>query len=85
MKNYTTPDFWHKYNLLPPHICKLADKNFELLKNNSTHPSLHLKKVANYWSVRIGINYRAIAIQINEGLLWFWIGSHNEYNKIVKA
>ena len=84
MNHYTTSDFWHNYSLLPHHICKLADKNFELLKNNSAHPSLHLKKVGNYWSVRVGINFRAIAIHTNEGLIWFWIGTHNEYNKIIK-
>jgi len=84
VNHYATPDFWHKYSLLPTHICKLADKNFELLKSNSAHPSLHLKKVGNYWSVRVGINYRAIAIHINEGLIWFWIRTHNEYNKIIK-
>ncbi len=84
MNHYTTPDFWQCYSKLPSHICKLADKNFELLKKTSTHPSLHFKKVGNYWSVRVGINYRAIAIRVSEGFIWFWIGSHNEYNKLIK-
>jgi hypothetical protein len=62
----------------------LADKNFEILKENSMHPSLHLKKVGNYWSVRVGKKHRAVAIEMEEGLLWFWIGTHAEYDKLLK-
>ena len=62
---------------------KLADKNFELLKKNPYHPSLHLKKVGRYWSVRVGKKYRAIGIEIEDGIIWFWIGKHSEYEKIV--
>jgi len=68
---------------LPENIKKLADKNFELLKKNPYHPSLHLKKVGKYWSVRVGKKYRAIGIEIKEGIIWFWIGKHSEYEKIV--
>ena len=69
---------------LPKHIQKLADKNFEILKENSMHPSLHLKKVGNYWSVRVGNKHRAVAIEVEEGLLWFWIGTHAEYDNFLK-
>lgn len=71
MNHFTSPSFWEIYNNLPSDIQKLADKNFQLLKNNKKHPSLHLKKVKNYYSVRIGIRYRALAVEIEEGLLWF--------------
>lgn len=84
MNHYTGPLFWEKYKKLPVQIRDLADKNFELLKENQKHPSLHLKKVNDYWSVRIGIRYRALAVEIDEGLLWFWIGSHSEYDNLLK-
>ena len=71
-------------NHLPKHIQKLADKNFEILKENSMHPSLHIKKVGNYWSVRVGNKHRAVAIEVEEGLLWFWIGTHAEYDNFLK-
>ena len=67
------------------YVQNLADQNFVLLKTNSKHPSLHLKKVAKYWSVRIGTKYRAIAVKLEKGLLWlwFWIGTHAEYDKLL--
>jgi len=40
------------------------------------YPSLHLKKVGNYWSARVGMKHRAVAIKMEEGLLWFWVGTH---------
>jgi hypothetical protein len=83
MKHLTTPQFWELYQNLPSQIQELADKNFALLKQDSTHPSLHLKKVKKFWSVRIGIRYRALAFQAEEGLLWFWIGTHADYDRMV--
>jgi hypothetical protein len=61
MKHYKSPTFRECYNKLPKVIKNLADKNFSLLKQNPDHPSLHVKKVALYWSVRVGKRYRALA------------------------
>jgi len=84
MRHFTTPAFWECYDRHPPSIKGLADKNFELLKADPEHPSLYFKKKGRYWSVRIGIRYRALAVEIEEGLLWFWIGTHSEYDQLVK-
>lgn len=81
MRHFTLPSFWQMYDKLPLSIQDLADKNYELLKKNPRHPSLQLKKVGKYWSVRVGQKYRAVAIEIDDGLLWFWIGTHAEYDK----
>ena len=62
---------------------ELADKSFSLLKANPQHPSLHFKRVGRYWSARVGLYYRAVAVEAPEGLLWFWIGAHDKYEKIV--
>ena len=85
MNHYTVPSFWEKYENLPKGIKEIADKNFNLLKMNPNHPSLHFKKVNNYWSVRVGIRYRAIAIEMADGLLWFWIGNHSQYDNLIKS
>jgi len=82
MKHFANPSFWEHYNNLPLSIKKIADNNFDLLKSNPKHPSLHLKKVDKYWSVRISRKYRALAVEINDGLIWFWIGTHAEYDKL---
>jgi hypothetical protein len=84
MKYFASPSFWELYEKLPAAVQELADKNFELLKSDSKHPSLHLKKTGKYWSVRVGIKYRALGIEIDEGMLWFWIGTHAEYDRMLE-
>lgn len=80
----TTARFWENFANLPMHIQKLAEENFALLKNDLRHPSLHFKKIGKFWSARAGLNYRALAFEDNEDYIWVWIGSHDEYEKIIK-
>lgn len=83
IKHFASPSFWTCYKKLPANVQKLADKNFEVLKTNPKHPSLHFKKAGKYCSVRVGMKYRSIGVEIKDGLLWFWIGTHSEYDKII--
>jgi hypothetical protein len=64
-------------------VSKLADKNFQLLKTDPKHPSLHFKKIGKLWSVRVGAHYRALGSDRSEGVVWFWIGSHADYDKLI--
>lgn len=84
MKHFANPSFWACYKQLPVSVQDLAEKNFELLKTNPKHPSLHLKKVGRYWSVRVGRKYRALGIEIDNNLIWFWIGTHTEYDELLR-
>jgi len=84
MRDFASSAFWDAYERLPEAIRELADKNYALLKQNPEHPSLRLKKVGRYWSVRIGLRYRALATEVDGGLLWFWIGSHANYDAEIK-
>lgn len=81
MKHLASPEFWARYEALPPEVRKLADANYELLKHDPRHPSLHFKKVGRYWSVRVGLHYRALASETGGDFLWFWIGSHADYGR----
>lgn len=83
MKHRATPDFWHHYRQLPQNIQAQADQCYELLKQNPRHPSLHFKKVGRFWSVRVGRQYRAVAVEGDNEMAWFWIGSHAEYDKLL--
>ena len=86
MNHRTLPRFWQLYRLLPKEIQELADKNFELLQADPFHPSLHLKKVGKskqLWSVRVGARYRALGMDRTDTIVWFWIGSHAEYDKLL--
>ena len=84
MKHFANPSFWSEYENLPKSIQDIADKNYELLKANPKHPSLHFKKVGSYWSVRVGLRYRALAVESDGDLIWFWVGSHAAYDKLIK-
>jgi len=83
VKHRATTRFWSCYNGLPIEVQEQADSAYDLLKANSRHPSLHLKKVQTYWSVRVGIHYRALAVEDGPDLVWFWIGHHAEYDRLI--
>ena len=75
MKSFTTTDFWENYAELSPDIKLQARKSYQRWKENIQYPSLHFKKVGkNLWSIRITINYRALAIKKGEDYYWIWIG-----------
>lgn len=62
---------------------RLADRGYARLKRNPQHPSLHFKKIGRFWSVRVGLHYRALAVEDQEDLVWFWIGHHSEYDDLI--
>lgn len=84
MKHFTNSDFWDAYDKLPGPIRRLADKNYRLLKTNPRHPSLRFEKVGLYWSVRVGRSHRALGTPVDDGVVWFWIGTHRSYDDLIK-
>ncbi len=84
MIHFASPSFWLAYESLLVSVQRLADRNYEIIKKDPKHPSLHFKKIGRYWSVRVGIHYRALAVEVEDGVLWFWVGSHSEYDKLIK-
>lgn len=85
MNHFASPSFWKCYHSLPADIRELADKSFALLQADPAHPSLHFKKVGRYRSARVGLRYRALAVEAHDGLLWFWIGDHAEYERLLNG
>jgi hypothetical protein len=83
LRHLASSRFWQCFDALPARVQSLARRNFELLKQNPGHPSLQYKAVGRYRSARVGLYYRALGIPVEDGVLWFWIGSHAEYDKIV--
>jgi hypothetical protein len=83
MKYFASPSFWELYNRLPRNVQELADRNFQILKKDPKYPSLHLKKVGMYWSVRVGVKHRALGVEVENDILWFWIGNHADYDKMI--
>ena len=83
MRHRKNARFQKAFDALPATVRAQAVKSFDLLKQDPSHPSLHFKKLRRYWSVRVGGGYRALAVEADDGLVWFWIGSHAEYDRIV--
>ena len=79
-----TTRFWSCLEKLPISVQKAARKNHKLIKDNPKHPSLHFKKVGGFWSARVGIHYRALALEDGEDFIWVWIGTHEEYDRLIK-
>jgi hypothetical protein len=83
LKHAASPDFWVCYRALPVPVQELANRVFTLLKKDPSHPSLHVKRVGRFWSTRIGLRHRAFATEAPQGLVWFWIRTHAEYDRLI--
>ena len=85
MKSLTTPEFWKAYAAIPLAIRRQAREAYRVWQANPSHPSLHFKKVGkNLWSARITREYRALALKQGDDYYWFWIGTHDEYDAMLK-
>jgi hypothetical protein len=80
----TTPQFWKRFDALPTQVQQLARKNFTLLQRDPRHPSLQFKRLGNYWSARVGLHYRALALEDGPDHVWVWIGTHAEYDTLIR-
>ena len=72
---------------LPADIRQLAREAYRRFGQNPAHPSLHFKKVhpiRPIYSVRISIDYRAVGELDGNDMVWFWIGPHGEYDKLLR-
>jgi hypothetical protein len=81
----TRPSFWRAYAELDPQIREAARRAYRLFSENPTHPSLRFKKLgalSNVWSVRIAGKYRAVGERNGDKIVWAWIGSHNDFDKL---
>lgn len=88
MKPFTVKSYWKSYKGLPKKIRRDADRKFDLWKKNPFHPSLNFKCVNteyNIWSVRVTMDYRALAVRHEKSVIWYWIGDHNKYEQLLKA
>ena len=86
MKSVATPEFWDCYRRLPPAVRARARAAYRLWSADRRHPSLRFKPVSadgGIWSVRIGLSWRALGVVEDETVIWFWIGSHADYDRLL--
>ena len=87
MKSQLTEDFIACFRELPDEVRQLARRNYQRWRENPQHPSLAFRRVHNtepIHSVRIGIGWRALGLLDGDTITWFWIGSHAEYDHILR-
>jgi len=72
---------------LPEEIQKQANDAYHQFRRDPYHPGLHFKRVhstRSIYAIRISKDYRALGLQQDGEIIWFWIGSHSDYDKILK-
>ncbi len=88
MKSSLSPKFHPYFSPLPPPIQQLARKNYKLWKSDPSHPSLKFKRIGKKteaYSIRIGLDWRVVGVKSDDTIIWFWIGSHADYDRLLKT
>ena len=83
--SHASPEFWTLFDSLPEPVQEQARKQYKLFAQTPFHPSLRLKPVGPFWSVRISRSYRALAARRGDHFFWFWIGSHAGYERLISV
>lgn len=86
MKSRATPDYWHEFHMLPDEVQRRARSAYRLWRSNPRHPSLHFKRVSRrqpIYSVRVGLEHRALGLLEGDTVTWYWIGAHDEYERLL--
>ena len=88
MKSRTTRKFWRLYDGLPVDVQSHARRSYQQWRSDPSHPSLHFKRVDRTdpaYSIRIGIHHRALGMLEGDTVTWFWIGHHDEYERLLAS
>ncbi|MBI5475552.1 MAG: hypothetical protein HY964_02305 [Ignavibacteriales bacterium] len=86
MTSHTNDQFWKAFQKLPDDVQEKARKVYQMWSDDPFHPSLKFKRIhpeQPIYSVRIGLGWRAVGVKSEDIMIWFWIGSHEEYNKLI--
>jgi mRNA-degrading endonuclease RelE of RelBE toxin-antitoxin system len=87
VKSRTTGRFRKAYIRLPKHVQKQARDAYQDFKRDPFHPALQFKRVHSskpVYSVRVSLDYRAVGIMTGDEIVWFWVGSHGDYDRLLK-
>lgn len=86
MQSRTTGRFWRLFSDLPFEVQRDAKRAYRVFLNNPAHPGLQFKKLEgedNVYSARIGLDYRSLGVMKGDRVVWYWIGSHADYDRLV--
>ncbi|MEM9281126.1 MAG: hypothetical protein AAGA96_04815 [Verrucomicrobiota bacterium] len=83
MKSKAVPSFWDGFERLPKKVQDSARKQYELWLSDPFHPSVRFKRVGKFWSARVTGSYRALGVLDDDTVIWFFIGTHDEYERLL--
>ncbi len=86
MQSRTTRQFWRLFSDPPFETQRDAKRAYRLFQGDPTHAGLQFKKLEgedHIYSARIGLGYRALAVMKKDRIVWYWIGNHSEYDRLV--
>jgi hypothetical protein len=86
VKSQANARFWNLFRQLRPEVQDQAREAYRIFAVNPRHPSLQFKRVGQsrpIYSVRISRDYRAVGILQGDGIIWFWIGNHQDYDRLL--
>ena len=87
MRSFTQESFWDAYRRLPIHVQRQSRESYRFFASNPNHPSLDFKRVSRrrpVYSVRVSTDYRALGVLDGGDIVWFWIGPHHEYDRLLR-
>jgi hypothetical protein len=87
LKSQTTKRFWNLLQRLPGQTQERARRAYEQFRANPGHPGLRFKRVDGeepLYSVRIGSDHRALGLLKGDTITWFWIGTHDVYERVLE-
>lgn len=88
MKSLASRRFWNLFHALPSGVQSLAVKNYKLWRHNPDHPSLHFRRLKgneDRFTIRVGEHHRALGYLASGTVTWVWIGTHADYDKLVRG
>ncbi len=88
MTSRTTRRFRDAYKRLPEHVRRRAREAYQRFKSDPNHRSLRFKKVhatEPIYAARVGLGYRALAVVDGDVAVWFWIGTHADYDQLLRT
>jgi hypothetical protein len=86
VKSHTTERFRKLFAALPESVREQAREAYRFFRENPQHPGLQFKRVhptKPIYSARVNIDYRVLGVRDGDEIAWFWIGSHDDYDKLL--
>ena len=86
MRSHTAERFRKLFQALPKDVQRRARNSYRFFAQDPFHLGLHYKQVhptLPIYSVRIELHYRAVGTRRGNVMVWFWIGSHEDYDHLL--